>query len=175
MRKQTVIRPMLPLCLLIAGKPCLIVGGGPIAVRKTGHLLDAEADVTVFSPEASGEMQGLARSGRIQLALRAFSESDVEGKCLVIAATDREDVNRRVIEFCRKRGILCSAADSNWPEGDFFMPAISRKNGLVVTVSTGGRSCRQARIVKDKISELLTTLTDEISGNDENDDRQDPL
>lgn len=171
MRKETVTRPILPACLLVAGKPCLVVGGGQIAARKTGHLLEAEADVIVVSPEVSEAIQALARSGRIRLAVRDFSESDVEGKCLVFATTDSEDVNRRVIACCRERGVLCSASDSNWPDGDFVTPAICRKKGLVVTVSTGGRSCRQARIVKDKIAELLTTITDEARGDEEHADQ----
>src|ERR1035437_7896980 len=150
MRKKTVTRPILPVCMLVADKPCLVVGGGRIAARKVGHLLDAEADVTVVSPELSEEIQALARSKTIRLTARAFSESDVEGKCLVFAATDSQEVNLRVIELCHKRGVLCSAADSNWPQGDFVTPAICRKSGLVVTVSTGGRSCRQARI--DRLS-----------------------
>src|ERR1035437_7771207 len=95
-------------------------------------------------------MQALALSNKIRLTARAFSEADLEGKYLVYAATDRQEVNLRVIELCRQRGILCSAADSNWPQGDFVTPAICRKSGLVVTVSTGGRSCRQARI--DRLS-----------------------
>ena len=175
MRKQTVTRPILPACLLVSGKPCLVVGGGQIATRKVGHLLDAEAQVTVVCPEASKEIQALAQSGKIRLTTRAFSEPDVQGKCLVFATTDSEAVNRSVIESCRKHGVLCSASDSNWPDGDFVTPAICRKNGLVVTVSTGGRSCRQARLVKDKIAELLTTLTDESSGDTENDDKADAL
>ena len=175
MRKQTVTRPILPVCLLVTGKPCLVVGGGPIAARKVGHLLEAEADVTVVSPEASGEIQALARSGKIRLTARAFADADVKGKWLVFATTDKADVNRRVIESCRKQGVLSSASDSNWPDGDFVTPAICRQNGLVVTVSTGGRSCRQARLVKDKIAKLLTTITDEASGDEKNDDRQDTL
>ena len=173
MRKQTVTRPILPACLLVAGKPCLVVGGGLIAARKVGHLLEAEADVTVVSPEVSGTLQDLARSGKIRLTMRTFSADDVKGKSLVFATTDSANVNRRVIESCRKRGVLCSASDSNWPDGDFVTPAICRQSGLVVAVSTGGRSCRQARIVKDKIAELLTTITDEACEHDENDDRQD--
>lgn len=173
MRKQTVIRPILPACLLVAGKPCLVVGGGMIAARKVGHLLEAEADITVVSPQASEEIQALARAGKVRLTVRAFAEPDVQGQCLVFATTDSEDVNRHVIECCRQRGILCSASDSNWPDGDFVTPAICRKRGLVVTVATGGRSCRQARLVKDRLAELLTTITDETSGNDGNDDPQD--
>ncbi|MEI7900744.1 MAG: bifunctional precorrin-2 dehydrogenase/sirohydrochlorin ferrochelatase [bacterium] len=175
MRKQTVARPILPACLLVAGKPCLVVGGGQIATRKVGHLLKAEADVTVVSPEVSGALQSLAQSGKIRLTARAFSETDVKGKHLVFATTDSADVNRHVIAFCRKRGVLCSASDSNWPDGDFVTPAICRKDGLVVTVATGGRSCRQARIVKDKIAALLATITDDARGEAEKADTHGPL
>jgi siroheme synthase-like protein len=158
MRKRTVARPILPACLLVAGRPCLVVGGGRIAARKVGHLLDAEADVTVVSSTVTVALRALARSGKIRVTRRAFAESDVQGKYLVFATTDSEAVNRRILAACRKRGVLCSAADSHWPEGDFVTPAICRKSGLVVTVSTGGRSCLQARIVKDRIAQLLATL-----------------
>lgn len=158
MQKRTIARPILPVCLLVAGRPCLVVGGGQIATRKVGHLLDAEANVTVVGTSMTAALQALARSGKIRVTKRAFAESDVKGKYLVFATTDSEAVNRRVLAACRKRDVLCSAADSNWPEGDFVMPAICRKNGLVVTVSTGGRSCRQARIVKDRIAQLLASL-----------------
>ena len=75
--------------------------------------------------------------------------------------TDDTDVNRQVLDCCRAAGVLCSAADSNWPDGDLVMPAISRKQGLVISVATGGRSCRLARVVKDRIAQLLDTLTNE--------------
>ncbi len=175
MRKKNVTHPILPLCLLLAGKPCLVVGGGQIAARKVGHLLDAEADVTVVSPESSEAIESLAKSGKIHLTARKFSASDIVGKCLVFAVTDSEAVNLHVIESCRKRGVLCGAADSNWPRGDFLTPAICRKGGLVVTVSSGGRSCLQARIVKDKIAALLATMADEAGGNQEDDDNKDQL
>ena len=166
MRKRTVARPILPACLLVAGRPCLVVGGGQIAARKVGYLLDAEANVTVVSSTVTIALQALARSRKIRVTRRAFAESDVQGKYLVFATTDRADVNRRVLKSCRKRGVLCSAADSHWAEGDFVTPAICRKNGLVVTVSTGGRSCRQAKIVKDRIAQLLTTMAGEATGAD---------
>lgn len=161
MRKTTVTRPILPACLLVAGRPCLVVGGGDIATRKVGHLLDAEANVTVVSLTLTDALQALARKRKIRVIPRAFARSDVRGKYLVFATTDRKDINRRVLAAARARGILCSASDSNWPNGDFVTPAICRGHGLVVTVSTGGRSCRQARIVKDKIARLLATMANE--------------
>ena len=161
MRKSTPAHPILPICLLLEGKPCLVVGGGVIATRKAGQLLEAAADVTVVSPEVSDEMQALVQAQKVQLIPRAFGPTDVLQKCLVFAATDNEAVNQQVLESCRQSGILCSAADSNWPHGDFVMPATCRKNGVVVAVSTGGRSCTQARSVKDQIAALLAALPTE--------------
>lgn len=164
MRKETVTRPILPACLLVAGRSCLVVGGGLIAERKVGHLLNAEANVAVVSPSLTDALRALAASGKIRVAARAFREADVKGKRLVFATTDSKEVNRRVLAACRKQGILCSAADGNWPDGDFVTPAICRVKDLVVAVSTGGRSCRQARIVKDRIAQLLATIPGDDGG-----------
>lgn len=171
MRKETVTRPILPACLLVAGRACLVVGGGEIAERKVGHLLDAEAEVTVVGPKVTKGLAALAGEGRIRVVARAFKVADVKGMYLVFATTDSKEVNRAVLTACRRHGVLCSAADSNWPDGDFVTPAICRGNGLVVTVSTGGRSCRQAKIVKDRIAQLLATMADEATGDDTNDDK----
>lgn len=163
MRKSSPAQPILPICLLLAGKPCLVVGGGTIASRKIGHLLDAAAAVTVVAPSCTPALQELAAAGRIQILARPFTARDVDGHCLVFAATDNPAVNRRVVQACHKKGILCSAADANWTRGDFILPATCRKDGLVVTVATGGRSCRQARVIKDKIAEWLPTWTEAAS------------
>ncbi len=157
-RDETRTRPVLPASLLVAGKPCLVVGGGNIATRKIGHLLDAEAEVTVLSPELSAELRKQVEQGRVRHLARVFADADVEGQCLVFAVTDNTQVNRRIIECCRRHGIPCSASDENWPDGDFVTPAICREAGLIVTVSTGGRSCRHARIVKDRLSGLLEEI-----------------
>jgi len=156
--------PILPVSLLLTGKSCLVVGGGPVAARKIGQLLEAKADVTVVCLSATQELLKFARAKRIHLAMRAFQKSDVRGMHLVFAATNSETVNRQVIASCRRLGILCSAADANWPDGDFVMPAMCRKNGLVVSVSTGGRSCRQARDVKDQIARMLTAFETKAGG-----------
>jgi len=158
MQDETRTRPVLPASLLVAGKPCLVVGGGKIAARKVGHLLDAEAGVTVVSPQVTAELQEWVEQDRVRHHARDFADADVEGQSLVFAVTDNTEVNRRIIECCRRQGALCSAADENWPDSDFITPAICREAGLVVTVSTGGRSCRLARIVKDRLSGLIEEM-----------------
>jgi len=158
MDKPKRARPVLPASILVEGRACLVVGGGTIAARKTGHLLAAQADVTVISPGAGKAILELADAGRLRHVDRAFADSDVAGMYLVFAATNDEDVNRNVIACGRREGILCSAIDRNWTDGDFVTPAICRQEDLTVSVSTGGSSCRRARIVKDRIAEFIKNM-----------------
>ncbi len=160
---------ILPCSLFVEGRACLVVGGGKIGERKAGHLLDAGADVTVVAPEAGDGLAGLADAGRLRLVSREFAESDVDGMLLAFAATDDEAVNRRVLEACRAKGVLACSAGASWPDGDFATPAILRKEGLVVTVATGGASCRRARRVKDAIGRQVELLDndDEAAGNED--------
>jgi precorrin-2 dehydrogenase/sirohydrochlorin ferrochelatase len=157
-RDETRSRPVLPVSLLVAGRPCLVVGGGRVAARKVDHLLEAGAAVTVVSPRLGAALRKRLREGRIRHLARGFEDADLKGRRLVFAVTNDTDVNRRVIERCRRRRILCSAADENWPQGDFVTPAVVRRPDLVVTVSTGGRSCRQARAVKERIAQALDDM-----------------
>ena len=160
MRSETESRPVLPASILVEGRSCLVVGGGKIAARKAGHLLDAGADVVVVSPAADEATMELAEAGRIRHFTRTFEDSDVDGKFLVFAATDDENVNRHVLETCKSAGVFCSAVDVNWTDSDFVTPAICRKGDLTISVSTGGRSCTRARIVKERIAEFIETMVE---------------
>ena len=113
MRKAKTTRQILPACLLVAGRPCLVVGGGQVATRKVGHLLDAGADVLVVAMSLTAELESLAASGRITVARRRFIASDVRNKCVVFATTNSKTVNRSVLAACRKHRVTCSASDSN--------------------------------------------------------------
>jgi len=42
-----------PIFLDLRGRPCLVVGGGKRATRKVKALLNADADVSVISPEVT--------------------------------------------------------------------------------------------------------------------------
>ncbi|CAN5259100.1 hypothetical protein BH20ACT3_BH20ACT3_15060 [soil metagenome] len=51
--------PRYPVLVDLSGRPCLVVGGGPVAERKVRGILDVGADVTAISPHAA---EGLARA-----------------------------------------------------------------------------------------------------------------
>ena len=158
MRDESRIRKILPVNLMLEGRPCLVVGSGQIAARKVGHLLQAGASVTVVGPAASDDIQQWAAVGRIKYLARAFRSSDLKGQWVVLAATDNVKVNGTVIQLCQKKGILCSAADAHWTEADFLIPATLRCPNVTLTISTGGESCRRARLIKDYLARHLDIL-----------------
>ena len=145
----------LPISLLLEERPCLVVGGGKVALRKVGHLLEAGADVSVVSPALCDEFP----VDEIEYIPRMFEPQDIEGMTVVFAATNDRSINRQVLEACREKKILCSCVDGNWSQSDFTTPAIARHGNMTLTVSTGGQSCRQAKLVKDNLSRHLEMIS----------------
>ena len=60
-----------PAMLKVAGKHCVIIGGGTVAARKLQTLLDAGARVTVVAPEFCAEVQSLAGSAASTVSFSA--------------------------------------------------------------------------------------------------------
>lgn len=137
----------LPISLLLEGRPCIVVGGGKIAARKAQHLLDAGAVVTVVSPAFCDAFDPLP----VNRINRPFEATDARGNAVAFACTNDRYVNRQVLAACRAQHVLCCCADGNWADGDFTTPATSHHRDLTLTVSTGGRSCRQAKLVKNSL------------------------
>lgn len=144
--------------LLLKGRRVIVVGGGAIGLRKARLLMEADADVTVVAPSVCSEVRMLAEGQRLVHVPKSFEADDLAGAAVVFAATDDPAVNRQVLEAAHRLGVLACAADANWPDGDFLTPASLRRGGLQVSVSTGGRSCRQSRLVKESLGRHLASL-----------------
>ena len=61
---------LFPTFLKLAGRPVLVVGGGPVAASKLASLLAAGADVTVVAPDVVAEIE---RSG-VRIERRAVRQ-----------------------------------------------------------------------------------------------------
>ncbi|MBI2439964.1 MAG: hypothetical protein HYV35_01180 [Lentisphaerae bacterium] len=146
---------VLPVSLLMEKRPCLVIGSGKVAARKVKLLLQAKAVVSVIGPQADEEIRRLAAEQAIQYLPREFKDSDLDGAFLVFAATNDKVLNRHVLKCCHARKMLCCSVDGNWTGGDFVTPAIFRNGMLTVSVSSGGRSCRRSRLVKDNLARHL--------------------
>ncbi|HEU5327422.1 MAG TPA: bifunctional precorrin-2 dehydrogenase/sirohydrochlorin ferrochelatase [Thermomicrobiales bacterium] len=146
-------------CLLaldLTGRACVIVGGGAVAERKARTLLAAGAAVRVIAPALMPGLAELARAGQIRLQPRVYQAGDLAGAWLVVAATDRREVNAAVAAAARAGGALVLVADAP-DEGDVTMPAVARRGRLTVAVATAGGSPALASILRDR---LLATISD---------------
>jgi siroheme synthase-like protein len=154
---QSCVRDMLatPLymaCLRLSGRPSLVVGGGEVALEKVEGLLTCDADVTVVAPDAVEDVQELAREGSIRWERREFDDSDLDGKFLVVAATNVTEVNICAYEGAERRAMLCNVVDVP-PLCNFILPAIVRTGPLAIAISTAGASPALAKRMKREIAE----------------------
>jgi precorrin-2 dehydrogenase/sirohydrochlorin ferrochelatase len=139
-----------PIHLDIQNRNCLVVGGGGVGTRKVETLLKCGAKVTVVSPEISDRLQNLAESARLTLKPRPYRTEDIEGMFLVIGASDDETLNRQISSDAERRNTLCNIADQ--PEKcNFILPSIVRRDDLVITISTSGRSPALAKKLRKKL------------------------
>ncbi|MEO9108916.1 MAG: NAD(P)-dependent oxidoreductase, partial [Jatrophihabitantaceae bacterium] len=78
-----------PLLLDVTGRRVLVVGGGVVATRRAIALAAAGAQVRVVAPKVSEDLHGVD----VDLELREFADSDLDGAWLAVAATDNPTVN----------------------------------------------------------------------------------
>lgn len=152
-------RNVFPVSLLCAERECLVVGGGKVAAHKTGRLLDADARVTVVSPELNPALTELLQAGKITHIARRFLPEDTDGKYVTFAATNCKPVNRQVLEACRNRNGLCCCVDGDWVHSDFVTPAVLREEDFILAISTGGTSCRRSRRLKENLRHHIQFLS----------------
>ena len=133
-----------PIHLDIQNRKCLVVGGGGVGTRKVKTLLECGARVTVVSMALSRELRELAASGDIDLEQRSYRSEDLNGMFLVIGATNDMTLNRQISYDAEQLNTLCNIADR--PEVcNFILPSIVRRDDLVITVSTSGKSPAMAK------------------------------
>ncbi|MGA0877959.1 MAG: precorrin-2 dehydrogenase/sirohydrochlorin ferrochelatase family protein [Ilumatobacteraceae bacterium] len=146
------MRPVqFPVNLNLAGRAVLVVGGGRIALRKTGQLLSAGASLTVVAPEILEEFDALGP----ELVRRPFRDSDLDGKRLVVTATGVRSVDQEVFDGAERRGIWVNSADD--PERcTFTLPAVVRRGSLLVTASTGGASPALSSYLRNQLDHCIS-------------------
>ncbi|MCL1980652.1 MAG: bifunctional precorrin-2 dehydrogenase/sirohydrochlorin ferrochelatase [Proteobacteria bacterium] len=145
---------MYPLALNIDQRLCVVVGGGRVAERKVWGILAAGGRVRLISPTATPGLIELADRQAIAWTCKPYTRADLDGACLVFAATNSAAVQRAVHRDARAAGLLVNVADA--PElCDFQVPATIRRGDLTISVATGGKSPAVAAMVKQRLDRFL--------------------
>ena len=146
-----------PLLIEFEGAPCLVAGGGHIALHKAELLAQQGADVTVVAPQICDEIRALG----VRTELRKVKPEDAYGKMLVVDASgspEAEEILRKACQDfcipynCAGHGASCSA----------IFPAVFRKGRTVVAVSSQGASPPASAWLRDELSKHVPERMDEI-------------
>jgi len=140
-----------PVNLVVAGRRCVVVGGGEVAARKVDGLLAAGADVIVVAPSVDASIRS---RGEVAIFERPYRAGDLDGAWLAIAATDDPQVNRRVHDDGEALRVWVNAADDP-PACSFTLPAVLRRGPVQIAVSTSGHSPALAAWIRSQIGEIL--------------------
>ncbi|MGY3878376.1 siroheme synthase CysG [Aeromonas enteropelogenes] len=144
----------LPIFCRLDNKPVLLVGGGEVAERKARLLLDAGAHLTIVAPELDPELAELAANGSIEWLAAEFAPAHLTGKWLVVAATDRREVNALVYQSANQARIFANVVDDP-KRSSFIMPSIIDRSPLMVAISSGGKAPVLARLLREKLEAML--------------------
>ncbi len=133
----------------------MVVGGGAVAVRKAGSLLEAGARLVVVAFKPSEAMTTLCTNHGAELIRDRYAKQYIAEAVLVIAATDDHDVNAQVYHDCQELEILCNVVDD--PEHcDFFVPALVKRGNLQIAIGTGGYCPAYAGHLRQRLETIIT-------------------
>lgn len=143
-----------PINLNIKGKVCVVIGGGRVAERKIKNILLCGGKVKVFSPELTDLLLKMVRQRKIDYIQGEYHPGALDGAFLAYAATPNRKVNAQVSKDATRLGILVNVCDSA-RESTFILPAILRKGGITVSVSTDGVSPAKSVSIRDRLKKLI--------------------
>jgi len=136
-----------PIFLRVAGRDCLVIGGGKVAAQKVGALLNAGAAVTVISPELTPELAALAATHAVVHRQKPYQAGDLHGFFLAYAATDDPTVQTQIAHDAATASVLLNVIDA--PQlCTFITPSVVQRGDLVIATSTSGTSPALARRIR---------------------------
>ena len=163
-----------PLNLELAGRSCVVVGGGQVACRKVRGLLAAGAEVTVIAPVATDALQKMAASGRLKWLKQDYQQGMLKAlrPLLVFVTASSQAANASAIAEAKELGALVNAA-ADPAQTDFSVPSKVQRGDFLLTVSTGGGSPAFSKLLRERLEreypdsfgqflERLMRLRDEV-------------
>ncbi len=151
---------LFPIFLKLEQLQTLIVGGGYVGLEKITAVLEnsPEANITLIAPEIREEIINFSKKNNLKIICRKFEDSDLDGKDLVIVATNDKIENARIKSVAKQKKILTNVADT--PDlCDFYLSSVVRKGDLKMAISTNGKSPTVAKRIKEVLQE---SFPDEI-------------
>jgi precorrin-2 dehydrogenase/sirohydrochlorin ferrochelatase len=150
-----------PLLLNFKSYPCLVVGGGKVALRKVTSLLNFQIKTTVLAPKICQPLIELQRKRKIKVIKKVYSKEYLNNYRIVFCATDNPKINKMVRKDCTEKNILLNVADN--PElCDFILPAIIKRGELTISVSSQGIAPFYVKEIKNKLIHIFPSYYENV-------------
>ena len=144
----------LPIFINIRQRPCLVIGGGDIALRKINLLIKAQAKVDCLSPLFCEGIANLCKNGNVNLIDKSFEPDDIKDYAIIIASTDDSSVNSLISQLAKQAKIPVNVVDS--PKlSSFIMPSIVDRSPIIIAVSSAGKAPVLARLIRAKLETVI--------------------
>jgi len=145
----------------------LIVGGGKAGLEKASFLFknSDNANATLVAIDILDEIRDIAYNHpHFKLIHREYRTEDLDGKDLVIVATDDHELNIHIRNEAKERRILVNVADT--PElCDFYLGSVVKKGDLKLAISTNGKSPTFAKRLRELFEDALPDNINEVIDN----------
>lgn len=138
-----------------------------MGLEKLSALLknSPEAPITLVADLIREEVRELAaKHPSVQLVHRRFEWSDLEGKDVVVLATDQPQLHEEIRRETRERNLLTNVADT--PHlCDFYLGSVIQKGDLKIGISTNGKSPTLAKRLREFFEQLFPENTQTLLDN----------
>lgn len=156
-----------PIFLKLDQLDVLLVGAGNVGLEKLESLLGnaPDAQITVVAPVVKQEVRDLlVQHPKTVLIERAFEAEDLQGRDLVILATDNKALHIHIQQRLSETNTLVNVADT--PDlCDFYLGSIVKKGNLKIAISTNGKSPTAAKRLKEVLNESLPNELEDLLNN----------
>ena len=123
--------------------------------KKVEILAEYDVNIHIVAVSASERLKETADSNkRIDIRIREFRDSDINGMDFVVAATGNRELDMNISKLCKKQRIPVNVVDIK-EACSFIFPAVIYKEPLLVTVSSGGASPALVAKIKRDISQVI--------------------
>lgn len=145
-----------PVFINLENKKVLVIGAGKIAYRKVMTLIEYTKNIDIITREIKYEK---FNELKLNVSLEELSLEELKNKIsdnyfLVIAATDNNELNLSISDFCDKNNILVNNITSK-TEMNVRFSSVIKNPEYTIGISANGDP-KKAKTLKNKIESVLT-------------------
>jgi uroporphyrin-III C-methyltransferase/precorrin-2 dehydrogenase/sirohydrochlorin ferrochelatase len=149
----------LPLFVDLAGRECLVVGGGKTATRKLHLLLRTDAQPTVIAASVTPEINALEEDGRVRIekgvrGARTLLPDRLTAYALIVVADADSDKAETIAAAAQHANVPVNVVDR--PDlSTVVFPGIVDRDPVLVAIGSSGAAPVLVRRLREQIEAML--------------------